>query len=125
MRGSHAKHSGLVPSTHKVTTVKIAAATNPCKAAIRRMVDSWIRHAKPLWERSPQIMKPIFLILTCALLPGCNLMRGVGQDMAAVGQTLTKVSGTEGSNQQQDPAAQPYGQPYEDQAYVEPSEVPK
>jgi predicted small secreted protein len=70
-------------------------------------------------------MKPIFLILTCALLPGCNLMRGVGQDMAAVGRTLTKVSGTEGGNQHQGPAAQPYDQSYEDQTYVEPSEVPQ
>ena len=72
-------------------------------------------------------MKPVFLILVCALLPACNLVRGVGQDMAAVGRTLAKVSGTESEQQHEEtaPAAQPFDQSYEDQSYLAPAEPPQ
>jgi len=70
------------------------------------------------------------LIFLCLALCGCNIVRGIGQDTAAVGRTLTKISGTQGdqSNQPTEdtlPAAEPhdqtYVQPFEDQSYVEPS----
>ena len=72
-------------------------------------------------------MKPIFLMLACALLTACNLVRGVGQDMAAVGRTLAKVSGTDTSQQHEEaaPAAQPFDQSYEDQSYLAPAEPPQ
>jgi predicted small secreted protein len=68
-------------------------------------------------------------LLACLslVLSGCNITRGVGEDMAAVGRTLTKVSGTEDRSQHEEtsPASQPFDQSYEDQAYVEPAELPQ
>jgi len=34
--------------------------------------------------------------LAGGLLAGCNIIRGIGQDMAAVGRTVAKVSDPEG-----------------------------
>ena len=40
-------------------------------------------------RRSQQI---VLLLLAAGLLTGCNIMRGVGQDMAATGRTLARVA---------------------------------
>lgn len=78
-------------------------------------------------RRSLNALKSLLALSCCALLLGCNLVRGVGQDMSAVGRTLTKVSGTESTSQHTaaDPAAQPFDQPDEDQSYVEPTPLPQ
>lgn len=70
-------------------------------------------------------MKTLLLVLCCVLSTGCNVLRGVGQDMAAVGRTLARVSGTESSHTSEDtgPAAQPFDPSYEDQSYAEPAEL--
>lgn len=46
------------------------------------------------------VMRTLTLLLGAALagslLAGCNIVRGVGQDMAAVGRTVAKVSDPQG-----------------------------
>jgi predicted small secreted protein len=70
------------------------------------------------------------LIFLCLVLCGCNIVRGIGQDTAAIGRTLTKISGTQSDQSSRTtvdtlPAAEPYDQtyvqPFEDQSYMEPS----
>lgn len=73
-------------------------------------------------------MRILSLVCLCALLSGCNFVRGVGQDMAAVGRTLTKVSGTQSGHAEEysAPESQPFDDPYaDDQAYAEPSGAPQ
>jgi predicted small secreted protein len=38
------------------------------------------------------LQQVVLLLLTAGLLTGCNIMRGVGQDMAATGRTLARVA---------------------------------
>ncbi|MFM7376215.1 MAG: hypothetical protein ACKO39_13845 [Chthoniobacterales bacterium] len=70
-------------------------------------------------------MKISMIVLLCALLPGCNVVRGVGQDMAAVGRTLTKVAGTGEEHHASEPATgqQPFDPSYHDQSYLQPDPV--
>jgi len=69
-------------------------------------------------------VKVLLTACCCLLLPACNVLRGVGQDMAAVGRTLARVSGTDTSHTSEDtgPVAQPFDPSYEDQSYLEPAE---
>lgn len=72
-------------------------------------------------------MKAGSLILLCVLISGCKFIRGVGQDMTAIGRTLTKVSGTGSDRGHEDVSStsQTFDQPYEDAAYADPSEPPQ
>lgn len=73
-------------------------------------------------------MRILLLVCLCALLAACNFVRGVGQDMAAVGRTLTKVSGTQSGHagEYSQAESQPFDDPYPDnQAYAEPSGMPQ
>ncbi len=38
------------------------------------------------------ILRLILLLALAALLPACNTMRGVGEDLSAVGNTLARVA---------------------------------
>lgn len=72
-------------------------------------------------------MRILPLVLLCSLLSACNLVRGVGQDMAAIGRTLTKVSGTHSSHSEEHSTAdtRSFDDSYlNDQAYAEPAAMP-
>ena len=70
-------------------------------------------------------MRTIPLVLLCVTLSACNVVRGVGQDMAAVGRTLTKVAGAGDEQHTSEPAPdqQPFDPSYHDQSYLQPDPV--
>jgi predicted small secreted protein len=46
----------------------------------------------------PKIYPTILVLSALILLPGCNIVRGVGQDMAAVGRTVAKTADRSGNS---------------------------
>lgn len=47
---------------------------------------------------SRKFLLTILALATLALLPACNIVRGVGQDMAAVGRTVAKTADRSGNS---------------------------
>ena len=58
MRGSHPQDGELKSTPHAATLGKVALATNPCEAAMRKMANSIPCPAQSSSERSPQAINP-------------------------------------------------------------------